>query len=221
MTALHVAAFHNQPHVVSALLRLGASADIIETETGFSALMMAILGGNEAAARELVQVTDPAVRALSGRTAMHFAVEKGMLSIIRALVDKGVRINEPTTAEFSQVCPLHLAVIHKQHRLVPDLLAMDADVDKRDAEKGYTPLLMAALLDEQHTAELLLQAGADPSLCAFSGVTAMYACIERNLSSLLWTLITTGKCDVNCVVTRGTALLLLSILLDTQSWRLL
>jgi len=51
---LHVAAFHKRPQVVSQLLEAGANVNQLDDEGGYTPLTMSIIGGNEAAALELL-----------------------------------------------------------------------------------------------------------------------------------------------------------------------
>ena len=44
LRVLHVAAFHNQPHIVSQLIQMGADVNVVDDESEYSPLVMAIIG---------------------------------------------------------------------------------------------------------------------------------------------------------------------------------
>lgn len=69
MRAIHVAAFHNQVHVVSRLIAMGADMDAVDEESGFTPLLMAIIGNNVLAALELIRAgANAALPCFNGRT---------------------------------------------------------------------------------------------------------------------------------------------------------
>jgi ankyrin repeat protein len=68
---LHVAAFHQQAHIVSQLIEMGADVNLVDDEGGYNPLTMAIIGGNLSAALELITAgADIRMPSQSGRAPM-------------------------------------------------------------------------------------------------------------------------------------------------------
>ena len=68
---LHVAAFHNQAQVVSLLIDMDADLNVLEDESGYTPLAMAIIGDNASAALDLIAAgANPRIPSKAGRTAM-------------------------------------------------------------------------------------------------------------------------------------------------------
>lgn len=99
--------------------------------------------------------------------------------VIRALVGKGARVNEPNSAGFT---PLRLAVAAKKpHDSVRALVEAGADVNLAD-EDGNGPLHYA--FDSPSIAELLIKAGADLFAKNAKGETATDWARERDGEAL-------------------------------------
>lgn len=210
---IHVAAFHKQPVIVSQLVRLGANVNQFDDENGYSPLSMAILGLNSAAALDLIKagadITQPS---RSGRTPLYVAVEKGLTDIVRALLAMpDVDINAPVTSERNAARPLHVAILYGQSQLIPLLISLGADVNLPDDERKCSPLLMATLLKDAWSVQLLLRANANPCQLSKEGRSALYIAAEKGFSGILRLLIEESNVvDINGPVTseshRGTAL---------------
>eukprot|EP01041_Mallomonas_annulata_P001842 gene1842-3575_t len=184
---MHIAAYHSQTQVLQLLLEHGgADLDPVEPENGFTPLMMAILGNNPCGALLLIRSgANVRLASSSGRQPMYVAVEQGMSEVVRALVDRGVDINAPMTAEPSLARALHVAVLHEQNQLIGTLVALGAGVDDADEGHGCTPLAMAVLLENETAVGLLLQCGADASIRTKEGRTVLYVAAERGLCGIL------------------------------------
>lgn len=98
------------------------------------------------------------------QTPLHIAAERGLVDVMRALLDKGA---DPDARDFEGETPLHLAALKDQSRAINLLLAHGADIDAQDND-GRTPLHHAILnLPENRALKAgvtLMMAGADDTI---------------------------------------------------------
>jgi len=204
---LHVAAFHQKCYVVTQLISLGANVDELDEEGGYSPLSMAIIGNCPTAALELIKAGANVNQASNtGRTPLYVAIEKGMTEVVsKLIVECGISVNAPTAMESSGSKPLHLALLHSQAHLLPVLLSLGADINSTDSEKNCTPLLMAAILEDEWSVRLLLEAGADVTKCTTEGRTAMYIAAEKGNTTIMLLLAAQQGVDLDapCTNERG------------------
>jgi ankyrin repeat protein len=90
---------------------------------------------------------------------INLAAAKGLLGVVRILVDAGADIE--AVGDPANSHPLHIAAMYGQPETAAFLIARGAKVDSRD-DWGRTPLMVAATFGTSDMAELLLLAGADP-----------------------------------------------------------
>ena len=105
----------------------------------------------------------------AGETALMYACIKGNLDLVKRLLAKEARINQPGWT------PLHYAVsANNEHSLeiVRLLLDNNAYIDAESPNKS-TPLMLAAQYGSQEMVQLLLDAGADVQLRNQQGLTAV------------------------------------------------
>jgi ankyrin repeat protein len=186
------------------------TVDAVEEEGGYSPVAMAILGHNPVSALELLDSgVDCHRSSRAGRSLIYLATEKGMCDVVRKLVAAGVDVDAPATEEANQVRPLHVALLHRQQSMVPALIALKADVDIRESDRGCSPLLLAVLLGDDYSAECLLRAGASPALTTTEGRNAVYCAAEKGRDNIL-RLLAARSVDLNAAATteadRSTAL---------------
>jgi ankyrin repeat protein len=105
-----------------------------------------------------------------GFSALHLACFFKQPGAVRQLLAAGADPNA-TTANASELRPLHSAVAARSVEIVSRLLEAGADPDVQQAG-GYTPLHAAALHGDEAVVDLLLEAGADPGLADDNGTTA-------------------------------------------------
>ena len=132
---------------------------------GATPLMLALEAGNEEKARWFVQAgADVAVRGASGKTALHAALEEGMLDLAAELLDKGANPNEGHRDSLG--LPLHQAASQGKEKVVALLLAKGAagSVNVPCENTLVTPLHAAAQRGKAAICKMLLDAGADPAL---------------------------------------------------------
>jgi ankyrin repeat protein len=103
---------------------------------------------------------------------LHFAAEAGDLNKVRELVEQGFDIN--TIEKDLSYSPLHFAVRGEHIEVARYLLSAGADVNAYDEMYiGETPLGDAAADCSYEIAELLVEAGADPTIPGWMQRTAL------------------------------------------------
>lgn len=124
-----------------------------------------------------------------GDTALHWPAHNGLVEIVELLLDSGADI-EADEVNWAGGKPLHWASEHEPET-VRVLLDRGADVNSRNIKEesefqGFTPLMMNASQknDCSEVTEMLLQAGADPSVRDVNGRTALQIAEEKLLSRI-------------------------------------
>uniref|UniRef100_A0A7S0SPB3 RING-type domain-containing protein n=1 Tax=Chromulina nebulosa TaxID=96789 RepID=A0A7S0SPB3_9STRA len=204
---IHVASYHNQPHIVKKLIDLKADVNIRSDEQGgYTPLVMALLGMNTSAAIDLIKagadITEPSK---SGRSPLFLAIEKGLTEVVKYLIcDCKVNVNSPVTTETSASCPLHVAILYGQSHFIPLLISLGALVNTPDRERKCTPLHIAVLLNDKWSTLQLLEHGADSTLLTRERRNAMHIAAEKGYSGILRILIEYSKSppvNINASVT--------------------
>lgn len=202
LLAIHVAACHKQPHIVSLLIDLGADPNAIEPSNGYSPLSVAIAGGCVSSAIELIRRgANVYLPCRLGRFPMFLAVEKGCTDAVLALLSVGVSINSPATLETSAYRPLHIAVLHSQNHMIAKLLDLGADKDIMAGDLLISPLLMAVVMTNEWAVSKLVERGANVHVTSREGRSALYYACEKGSGAILTTLLLSRKLDVNAPAT--------------------
>jgi|SRR5882762_9054552 len=114
------------------------------------------------------------------RTELHFAAGKGDLSRVKQLVESGNNVSEFDEISYT---PLHHAAKGEFFALTSYLLSIGADVNAHDEEQiGETPLGAVAASCSYEMAKLLVDAGANPTIAGWMGLTALYHAKQRKKS---------------------------------------
>lgn len=95
-----------------------------------------------------------------GRTALHYAAERGFTRLVHHLLASGVEVDG---RDLIDETPLSLAVINGQPGCVYELLLAGADREAQTAFGRGTPLHRAVEWNRVNVARLLLDWGADPN----------------------------------------------------------
>jgi len=114
----------------------------------------------------------------SGRTALHYASEKGYKGVIKELIDKGADINKKDKYGLT---PLHLASYNNRVEVVKILILRGAKLGVKGGEHGWSPLHYAAERGHIEVVKLLLDAGADINdKDTTEGETPLHVAAEAN-----------------------------------------
>ncbi|MCL5102971.1 MAG: ankyrin repeat domain-containing protein [Armatimonadetes bacterium] len=98
------------------------------------------------------------LRWFHGRTSLHKAVQRGRITAVRRLLERGADAN---ASDRSKITPLHIAAEKGFTAIVERLLSHGANARARD-NIGITPLHYAAGRRDKDMVNLLLASGADP-----------------------------------------------------------
>ncbi|MFN7097869.1 MAG: ankyrin repeat domain-containing protein [Gammaproteobacteria bacterium] len=170
-TPLHWACYKDNFEMVKFLIKHGADADIETLNNNEETpLTLAILNGCTQIVLYLINLmakleekeqtysNEEAVHACSEEPAsLHLAVQKGQLSAVKFLLEKGFNINGQNT---QKVTPLHLAVLGGHTAIIKLLVENGADIEAIDIE-GSTPLCWAARIGNLSALKLLVKYGAN------------------------------------------------------------
>jgi ankyrin repeat protein len=111
------------------------------------------------------------------REALHFAAGKGDLARVQELLAEGYPINAFDDLSWT---PLHHAARGEHLDVVRHLLAAGADVNANEEKRiGDTVLKNIAQTCSLELAEILLDAGADPTIRGWMHLTALDKSMER------------------------------------------
>jgi len=174
-TPLFVAVELNRLEAAEALIGLGAKVNL-PGRAGVTPLSAAAFNGSARLVEALlVHGADPAARDASGKAAILYAAARGFNPVVMRLLDAGADVN----ATYGNGLTLLMWAVGYANgvpasdgvALVTQLLGKGAALDVRD-DRGRTPLMIAAGLDHDDVADVLLRRGADRTLRDKDGKTA-------------------------------------------------
>ena len=157
VTALMEASQAGNKDIVEALLRGGAEPDIFFA-----------IASRDREAVDRMLAADPDCHRSEAVTPVILAAASGDRAIAESLLRAGADPNE-AQHRWMRDSPLVTAVSHRHEHLVPLLLEHGADVNPPKAFKWNIPLTAAVRWGNYAGAEMLLAAGADPSVASDSG----------------------------------------------------
>ena len=193
-TALHWAAYRNDPEVAALLLDAGADVDAAN-ELGATPVWLAADNGSAAMVERLLDAgADPDIALRNGETPVMTASRTGNADAVRLLAARGAGVNAKERSRGQTA--LMWAVAQGHHEIIDVLLAHGADVHARSRIRprmmhaeatngsqydqglvwnrgGYTPLLFAARHGDVEAGRRLVAAGADVDDGAPTGASAL------------------------------------------------
>ena len=158
MTALHWAAYHDDPQIVALLVRAGANVKVAN-RYGVTPLSLACTNGNGAIVDLLLKAgADPNAALPGGETPLMTAARSGSLAAVKALLARGAAADGRD--ERRGQTALMWAAAEGHGAVVQELIKAGADFRAR-LPSGFTPLLFAVRNGRLDAVRVLLEAGAD------------------------------------------------------------
>jgi len=111
----------------------------------------------------------------SGEAPIHVAINKGNLSMVSMLIDKGSDINIKESIDGNT--PLHIAVERGNLHMADFLIRRGANVNIKN-DSSYTPLYIAVKLGQEKIVRSLLAKSADPNIQDQDGLTPLHLAVE-------------------------------------------
>ena len=173
ITPLIKAADAKRPEIVGYLLGKGAKVDARGTADGNTALLAAVVRGDEdSVSRLLAAGADVKVKDARGNSAFMIAAAGGRVEIGDMLIAKGA---DPNAADQYGLTPLHTASTMSGEETLRWLVAKGAKVNQISQLQygGTTALTTAARVGNAENVRVLLDLGADPRLKMKDGSTAL------------------------------------------------
>lgn len=108
---------------------------------------------------------------MSGTTPLIYAARKGLVPIIKLLLDSGARTSAMNESGFRAI---HACAMNGDPQAMQLLVDSGAKLGVRSRDQGVTSLHIASQQGHWETARVLAKAGADTDYVAFNGSTALY-----------------------------------------------
>lgn len=144
----------------------GAVYDVDQVcQKGFTPLHYTAMSNFPKTAKALLNLgASVSIAGDGGATALHCCVQRGHVGVAKVLIRAGSDLEAMTTDEHDHGNrPLHFAVRFGHTSMVIELVKAGANVNCRGF-RGYTPIIMAAIVGNRKAARVLLYAEADPLL---------------------------------------------------------
>jgi uncharacterized protein len=160
-TALHWAAYFNDPETTALLLRAGAKV-MARNALGVTPLALAAQQGGANVIDQLIQAgagpNDPLNFVNSGETPLMHAARSGSVEAVKVLVKAGADVNAKET--WNEQTALMWAAAEGNAPVVEALIGLDANIQAR-SNAGTTPFLFAVRKGDMRSVQALLAAGAN------------------------------------------------------------
>lgn len=177
--------------------------DYIDQQSGMSLAMCAVASRQlDVLQALLTKGANLSLRNSLGRTLIFQIIEFGFLDVLIHVFSlyPNFDINTPITSEVTQYFPIHVAVINKHKMIVKLLLERGALVNVVDNQQGYSPLISAILVGEEHLAIDLLMAGSSLYLMTRALRSALFVIAEKGCLALLHFVLANRDIDIDEIV---------------------
>lgn len=152
-TPLCVAVIRGSAKNVKLLLRHGADRSIQDYK-GQTALMVAVLNQEAAIAQDLITADSIDISDNEGKTALQYAIEKGLTNIVEILIRGGADMRHE---DYNLNTLLHCAASYGDAYILEYLIAHNSALVNTQNADGHTPLHIAALKGKQEIARFLIE----------------------------------------------------------------
>ena len=226
-TALHWAAYADDPETADLLIRAGASVNATN-DLGVTPLWVACTNGSAGMIARLLEAgANPNIAPATGGTPLMRAVRTGNADAVESLLTSGAAVNASEGSRGQNA--LMWAVTQHHSTVTRMLIEWGADLEARTKlsrqfvltccqenntdgngsiwieQGGFTPLLFAARLGDLDAARLLLAAGAHVNVTTPAGTTALVVAAHSGHGALAALLLKNGA-DPNAADAGYTAL---------------
>ena len=186
-TALHWACREGKLDCVEMLLDAGSAINVCDDDDDWTPLILATFCGQKEVLSLLLQRggnVDAKSKKL-GRTALHFACQKGKLDCVEMLLDAAINACD----DVDDWTPLILAAFCGQKEVLSLLLQKGANVDAKSKRFGRSALHFACQGGKLDCVEILLDAGSAINVCDddddFTPLILATFCGQKEVLSLL------------------------------------
>ena len=175
--------------VLSFLLELNTSPDVVDEDEDWTVLMVASYNGSAAVASLLLKAkANPNLQRRNGTTALYLASQNGHSAVVslllKAITNPDLQSNNGATAMWIASQAGHTEIVNL-------LLHAHAKYDVRD-NSGGNVLHVASLYEHPDIVHLLLTAGADPNVQQADGTSALYLALSKKNMEIATLLLAKG-----------------------------
>jgi len=157
---------------------------------------------------------DPNFCSETGETPLTIAIQNNDMEVFNILIKNGALINFRMNAKNYWMTPLHYAITVRNREMIWSLIKEGACVDEYDT-RGYTPLYLAVVNDENEYIKLLALATTNFKVVDINGNGLLHqAVLKKNTHSL--TLLIDMGADMNVPNKEGNTPLHLSVLTNNK-----
>jgi len=186
------------------VLSLIKQVDVNETdEYGYTGLHMAAENGHLEVVSILLE-NGAGINKLvfeSLLTPLHLALSKGKFDVAKKLLESGA---DPNLVSQIGICgpALHYAIVKENMDLVKMIVSKSGDVNLVEEMNGYSPLYLAATLNQIDTMKELIKSGADVNLVDYEEKSALHYAAANGLGDVI-KLLVDNKADVTLKDSEG------------------
>ncbi|XP_051953993.1 NF-kappa-B inhibitor epsilon-like [Xyrauchen texanus] len=183
-TILHLAIIHEEQHFSHQLIEL-FPRDLLDIQNNLyqAPLHLATYLNQHSIVKDLVaKGVSLELQDQDGNTPLHVACQHGFWDCANEMIhnaspNKLAHVLE--AQNWRGVTCLHVATMHKQHRLMRLLMKKGVNLNTQEGTSGKTALHMAVELHDVSTVNLLLNSGANVDAAMFNGCTALHLAVGR------------------------------------------
>ena len=194
-TPLHQAINDKNEKMALLFIELGARLNT-ETDKGKLAIHLACEKGMQSILTHILATNKDLLNAINkdGRTPIIEALIGGNEDIASLLIDQGADVSIQAS---DGMTALHLACQYNMPNIITKILNKDKDLLNIKDKNNETPLMWVLKNRQESIALMLLEKGADVSIQASNGTTALSLACQYNMPSIITKILTQDKDQLN------------------------